>query len=349
MGRNKIVTGLDLGSGAIKIAVGQVYPDGELEIIAVNKNPSEGISKGTITNLEDAISSLSRALEKTEKLIGFPLESIDVGISGTGIISQESRGVVAIPRVAGEISKEDVKRVLEAAQTVATPPNYEILHVLPKNFIVDNQIGIKNPIGMIGVRLEVEAQIILDLSHQIKNLTYCLHRVGLDINRIIFSGIATTEAVLDRKQKELGVAVLDLGESTTHLIVYEEGDILTAKVLPIASRDITSSIAIALRSSLAVAEEIKLTYGNTDYKEIKKDEKINLKKFGQDLDQTFSKKELVRVIQTKCEEIFKMADKELSAINRRHKLPAGVILTGAGKIFLNCPASWVSQKALIAT
>ncbi len=329
MKNNRVIIGLDLGSGTIKIAVGELILT-DLEIIAAIDHPSAGISKGVITDLEEVVSSLSAALEKVERIVGFGLETVNVGISGLNLLSEESRGVVAISRAEGEIKKEDVSRALEAAQTIATPPNYEILHVIPKVFKVDNQIGIKDPVGMTGVRLEVEVQIILDLSRQIKNLIYCLHRTGLEIERIIFSALATAEAVLDKKQKDLGVAVLDLGESTTHLIVYEEGDILTAKVLPIGSRDITSAIAIALRSSIPTAEQVKLSLGTADFRKVKKNEKFDLKDFDESQDEQVSRYFLSKVITEKCEEIFKLADKELLSIGRSRKLPSGVILTGAG-------------------
>jgi len=349
MPSNKIITGLDLGSSTIKIAVGQVYQD-DLEIIGIFESPSEGISKGVIIDVEDVISSLSAALEKAERIIGFPIESVNVGISGTNILSQESRGVIAVSQADGEIRQEDVERVIEAAQTIATPPNYEIFHVLPRVYKVDNQIDIKNPVGMTGVRLEVEVQIILDLTRQIKNLIYCLHRVGLEIEKIIFSALAMAETFLDKKQKELGVAVFDIGGTISHLIVYEEGDILTAKVLPIGSRDITSSIAIALRSSISVAGAVKIAHGTSDYKRVKNSEKIDLKEFDEKLspskrslegisrfagsrearEEVFSRKSLAKVINEKCREIFKLADKELIAIGKSQKLPAGVILTGAG-------------------
>jgi len=329
MPSNKIITGLDLGSSTIKIAVGQVYQD-DLEIIGIFESPSEGISKGVIVDIEDVISSLSAALEKAERIIGFPIESVNVGISGTNILSQESRGVVAVSGSDGEIKSEDVGRAIEAAQTIATPPNYEIFHVLPRTFKVDNQTGIKNPVGMTGVRLEVEVQIILDLTRQIKNLIYCLHRVGLEIEKIVFSALAIAEAFLDKKQKELGVAVLDIGETISHLIVYEEGDILTAKTLSVGSRDITSSIAIALRSSIPVAEAVKIACGTSDYKRVKISEKIDLKEFDEKLEEIFSRRSLAKVVNEKCQGIFKLADKELIAIGRTRKLPAGVILTGAG-------------------
>jgi len=330
MKKNRVIVGLDIGSGAIKIAIGHIYPDNTLEVLTVVESPSEGMSKGIIMNPEDVISSLSMALEKAEKNYGYSLQSVNVGISGINITSQDSRGVISVSRPEGEILPEDVLRAIEAAKNVSSMPNYQILHALPYNFIVENQIDIKDPVGMTGHRLEVQVQIIFDLTRQIKNLTHCLHRAGLEIDSIVFSTLAVAEAVLDKKQKELGVAILDLGETTTHLLVYEDGYILKAKVLPIGSRDITGSIAIALRSSFSLAESVKINYGAADYKKIDKLEKIDLKEFDPRMRESFSRQQLAKIIQAKCQEIFEAADAELSAIGRSRKLPSGIVLTGAG-------------------
>jgi len=272
-----VVVGLDLGSGMIRIAVGTIDSSGDLKIIGAVESPSAGISKGVITSIEDAVSAISTCLERVERIVGVSLERVMVGISGAHIISQETKGVVAVSRADGEIGEDDVRRVLEAAQTIATPPNYEIIHVIPRFFTVDNQPSIKDPIGMTGVRLEVEAQIILGLSSQIKNLRKCLYRVGLVDEQLIFAPLACAEAVLNKRQKELGVAVINIGNTTTSFAVFEEGDVLTAKVLPVGSRHITADIAIGLRIPLDLAEAVKLNYGSSAPQLVKKHEQISLK------------------------------------------------------------------------
>jgi cell division protein FtsA len=326
-----IITGLDLGSGAIKIAVGS--PDvnsGELKIIGVAEGYSEGISKGVITSIEDAVSSISACLERAERIVGVSIDRAFVGISGVHIISQETKGVVAVSRADGEIREDDVNRVLEAAQTIATPPNYEIIHIIPRYFTVDNQPSIKDPIGMTGVRLEVEAQIILGLSSQIKSLRKCLYRIGLTDEQLVFAPIACAEAVLNKRQKELGVALVNIGNTTTSFAVFEEGDILTAKVLPVGSRHITSDIAIGLRIPLDLAEAVKLNYGSGAPHLIKKHEQVSLKELNGQENIVVSRKEVAEIIEARCEEVFKLVDKELKNINRSAKLPAGVVLTGGG-------------------
>jgi len=248
---DNIINGLDIGSAAIRIAVGQVTPEGEVKILGVAESRSEGVNKGIIIDLEDTVSSISTCLDKIEKVVGLPVNHAYIGISGAHIMSQESRGVIAVSRADGEIKKDDIERVLEVARSMATPPNYEILHTLPRSFIVDNQPNIKNPIGMTGVRIEAEAQIILGLNSQIKNLKKCLYRAGVAEEELVFTPLACSEAVLNKRQKELGVMVINIGSTTTSLAVFEEGDILLAKVLPVGARYITNDIAIGLRIPLA--------------------------------------------------------------------------------------------------
>ena len=261
-----IITGLDIGSSAIRVAVGQVTPSEgprtQIHIIGAVEVPSDGVHKGTITGIEDAVSSISKALEQGERMTGVPLSASWVGIAGHHVLVQESKGVIGVGRTDGEVRDEDVERALEAARTVARPTNYEILHVIPKGFTVDSQHGIKDPVGMNGIRLEVDAVIVQALSSQIKNLTKCIYRTGLDIEDLVYAPLAGSEVVTTPRQKELGVCVVNIGASTTTMIVFEEGDILHTAVLPIGSDHITNDIAIGLRTSLEVAEAVKVNYGS---------------------------------------------------------------------------------------
>lgn len=331
MAKETIITGLDIGSTTIRIVVGQVNPhDKKIHILGAADDTAEGVSKGSITSIEDAVSSISGALEKVERMTGIPVEHAYIGINGSHITSQDSHGVIAVSKADGEIREEDVERVIEAAQAVATPPNYEILHVIPRSFTVDNQKGIKDPIGMTGIRLEVDAQIVQGLSSQIKNLTKCIYRTGIDINDLVLGILASSEAVLTKKQKDLGVALLNIGGSTTSLLVFEEGDVLHTAILPVGSSHITNDIAIGLRTSIDLAEKIKLEYGSALPEEINKREEINLEELDSREEGMVSQKHVAEIIEARSEEIFKMADKELQKIDRSGLLPAGVILTGGG-------------------
>ncbi|MFA5076293.1 MAG: cell division protein FtsA [Patescibacteria group bacterium] len=333
MRKEEIITGLDIGSSAIRMVVGQRSPEQKLNIIAAAEVSAEGINKGTVVSIEEAVASISRCLEKTEKIAGVPIESIWVGISGSHIISQESKGVIAISRSDGEITDDDVDRSLEAARTVATPSNYEILHVIPKTFTIDGQSNIKDPVGMTGIRLEVDAQIIQGLTSQIKNLTKAVYRTGLDIEDLVLSILASAEAVLTNRQQELGVILVNIGAATTSVIVFEEGDVIHTVVLPIGSDHITNDIAIGLRVSIDTAERVKIEYGTALPKDLTKKDEINLAEMDPTVseeDAIVSKKYIGEIIEARVEEIFEKIDAELKKVEKSGSLPAGVVLIGGG-------------------
>jgi len=331
MRKSSLITGLDIGSTTIRLVVGERSREQDkLKIIGAIESPAQGISKGVVVSVEDAVSSISSALERIERMVGQPIEHAWVGISGSHIIAQESQGVVAVSKADGEIRAEDVERVIEAARAVATPPNYEILHVIPKSFTVDSQTGIKDPVGMTGIRLEVEAQIIQGLSAQIKNLTKCIYRTGLDIDDLVLSVLATAESVLTNRQKELGVVVVNIGCSTTSVAVFEEGDVLHTAVLPLGSEYITSDIAIELRLAIDTAEKIKIREGSCLPSNFRKQEELRYAEVGGVEEGAFSKKHVAEVIEARVEEIFEKVDKELKKIGKSGMLPAGAVLTGNG-------------------
>lgn len=331
MAQDEIITGLDVGSTTVRVVVGQKNEnDLKVHILGIAESPSEGISKGVINSIEDAVSSISSCLEKAERMTGIPIEHAFVGISGSHIISQDSHGVIAVAKADGEIKEDDVERAIEAAQTVATPPNYEILHVIPRSFTVDSQRGIKDPLGMTGIRLEVDAQIILGLSSQIKNLTKCIYRTSVDIDDLVLGVLAASEAILTKRQKELGVAIVNIGGSTTSLLVLEEGDVIHTAVLPLGSGHITNDIAIGLRTSIDVAEKVKLEFGSSLPGEIHKREEIDLSEVSSQETERVSRKHVAEIIEARLEEIFDLVEKELKKINRSGLLPAGIVLTGGG-------------------
>ncbi|MFH1890439.1 MAG: cell division protein FtsA [Candidatus Kuenenbacteria bacterium] len=329
--KEKFITGLDIGTAYVRAVTGQFnQQDGNFYIVGCGEVPSDGISKGIIVSIEDAVSSVTACLEQTERMIGSPVESVFAGISGLHIIAQESKGVITVSRANGEIREDDVERAIQAAQTVATPPNYEILHVIPKNFTIDNQLGIKDPVGMTGIRLEISTQIILGLSSQIKNLTKAVYRTGAEIDDLVLSILANAESVLTKRQKELGVVLVNIGESTTSFAVFEEGDLLATSVLPVGSNHITADIAIGLRTSLDVAEDIKLEYGQAVPDQISKKEEIVLSDFSDSEEESISLKYVSEIIEARTEEIFDLVDKELIKIDRSGLLPAGAVITGGG-------------------
>lgn len=329
--KDNLITGLDVGSNYIRIVVGEKpRNEAKIRIIGAVEGPSKGIAKGAVIDPDDAISAVSAVLEKAERMIGQPIGHAWVGINGSHIVTTESRGVVAVSKVNGEIREADVERVIENAKSVSAPPNYEILHVIPKSFSVDSQVGIKDPVGMTGIRLEVETQIIQGLSAQIKNLTNCIYRTGLEIDDLVLSILAASESILTNRQKDLGVAVINIGGRTTSLAVFEEGELLHTAVVPIGSDHITSDINLLFRISIDTAEKIKVREGSCLSKEFKRHDEVKFASIGGIEEGYFSKKQVAEVIEARVEEIFAHIDKELKKIGKSGLLPAGAVITGGG-------------------
>lgn len=330
MPRDALVTGIDLGSTMVRVVVGQANEEGALTLIGAAEQPSEGISKGGVTSIEDAVTAISTALERAERMVGQPIQHAVVSMNGSHITSQTAHGVVAVSRADNEIQDEDVERVIEAAQAVATPPNYELLHIIPRTFTVDDQHGIKDPVGMTGFRLEVDTEVIQALGSQLKNLTKCVYRTSVDIDDVVLGVLAASETVLTKRQRELGVVLVDLGGATTSVLVFEDGDVVHAKVLPFGSGLITNDIAIGLRTSIDIAERLKLEYGTALPEEVGKKEDIGLEDVGGPADEVVSRRQVAEIIEARLEELLKLVDKELQSIDRSGTLPAGVVFIGGG-------------------
>ncbi|MBI3256090.1 MAG: cell division protein FtsA, partial [Candidatus Andersenbacteria bacterium] len=264
-----------------------------------------------------------------ERISGVPIERAYVSVNGAHISSQNSKGVIAVSRADGEITPDDVARVINAAQAISMPNNREILHVLPQNFIVDGQEYIHDPVGMTGVRLEVEAHIIEGSAPFIKNLAKVVNQAGVHVEDFVFAPLAAASAVLEKRQKELGVVLVDLGAGTTSMAVYEENRLLHTAVLPLGSSHITNDIAIGLRTSIDIAEAIKMEHGTALADEVKASETIVVEGDGTEVE-SVSRKEVANIISARLEEIFLFVDRELKRINRSGLLPAGVVLTGGG-------------------
>ena len=336
--KDNIIAGLDIGSTFIRLVVGQKIAgptEDELQIIGVVSVPTAGVSRGIVNSIEETTSSISACLEKAERLVGVPISRVWVGINDPHIKCERSKGVVAVGRSDGEISEADVTRAIEAAQTLAVPVNYEILHVIPIKFSVDNQADIKDPIGMTGIRLEVETLIVQGLSTQIKNLTKAIYRTGLEIEDLVLSPLAAAEAVLSSKQKELGVALVNLGSSTTSLAVYEERNLIHTAILPIGAEHITADIAIGLRCPINLAERIKREYGEATPEDLSKKDEVDISQLVREEEVNddisfISRKYVAEIINARVDEVFEKVDNEFKKIDRSGMLPAGVIFVGGG-------------------
>ncbi len=330
MPKHRIIAGLDIGNSKIRAAVAVMDEEStQPNIIGVGVSPSGGLRKGNVIDVEEMVANVSSALEDAERMAGEPIHAVFLGISGDHISSMDSKGVIAISHTGNEIIEDDVDRVLEAAQAVAIPNNRRILRIIPKNFTVDEQMGIKYPVGMTGIRLEVLAHLVTGLVPAVKNIEKCVHQAGVDINDIIPCGLAAAEAVLTKRQKELGVVVIDIGCGGTNVSVFEEGTVLHSASLPVGGDNVTNDIAIGLRTSIDTAEKIKIEYGSCIPEDIHDRETIDLSLLSKIDTQTVSKKQLAEIIQARYHEIFAMVKDELAKVQRDGMLPAGAILCGA--------------------
>jgi cell division protein FtsA len=281
--------------------------------------------------MEETISAINKSKEEAERIAGVPVEHAFVSINGKHIASQFSQGVVAVSRADGEISEEDINRVISAAQAISVPNNKEIINVIPCGYTIDRQDMIKYPVGMNGVRLEVNALLVQGAAHFIKNLQKCVEqRCGMDIDDLVFAPMAATKAVVTRRQKELGVVVVDMGKETTGITVYEDGNILGAKVIPVGAGHITNDVAIGLRTSIDVAEKIKLGYGNAIATDVDQREEIDLSEIDTNEEGIFRRRYVAEIIEARVEEIFALVDEELKKLDKSGMLPAGVVITGGG-------------------
>lgn len=330
MAKERVLASLDIGSSKIRtvVAVSDSAEGGSVpSIIGVGLSPSLGMRKGHVIDIEETIHNIISALEDAERMAGVPINHVFVGMSGAHIESFDSRGVIAIS--GAEITVDDVARVLEAAQAVSIPSNRRILHIEPKSYSVDEQRGIKNPVGMTGIRLEVEAHIITGQIQHVKNIEKCIDQAGVDIDALVPSTIAISEAVLTKRQKELGVVTIDIGAGSTSMAVFEEGTILHSICLPVGGENVTNDIAIGLRTSIDTAEKIKIEFGSVLPQEIQEREMIDLSTVSKMDTQTVSKKYMAEIMQARYYEIFSMVKEELKSVGRDGLLPAGALLTGA--------------------
>ncbi|MFH1284762.1 MAG: cell division protein FtsA [Candidatus Peregrinibacteria bacterium] len=331
MARSKIVASLDIGSSKIRTVVGvQEEQSSVPNIIGVGIAPSTGLRKGSVIDVEETINSISSSLEDAERMAGEPINHVFLGLGGNHIESLNSKGVIAVAQNQNEISEDDVDRVLEAAQAVTIPSNRRILRIVPKTFTVDEQKGIKYPVGMMGIRLEVETHIVTGFDPAIKNLEKCVLQSGVDIDDIIPNSLAPAEAVLSKRQKELGVIVIDIGCGGTAVSVFEDGAILHTAVIPVGGENVTNDVAIGLRTSIDTAEKVKIEYGSTLPEDVNDRETIDLSLISKIDTHLVSKKQVVEIIQARYNEIFLLVKDELAKIHRDGMLPAGAILTGAG-------------------
>ena len=326
MNSNEIYVSLDIGTSSVKVIIGEMVKD-SLNIIGVGNVPSEGLRKGSIVDIDETVHSIRRAIEQAERMIGMDIRQVIVGITGNHIMLQPSHGVVAVSSENREISDEDIARVIDAAQVVSVPPEREIIDVIPKQFIVDGLDEINDPRGMIGVRLEMEGTIITGSKTILHNVLRCVEKAGLDILDITLQPLAAGSFALSKDEKDLGVALIDIGGGSTTIAFFEHGGLKFTTVLPIGGDHITKDISIGLRTSSEDAENIKVKYGCAFYDLASEDEVFSVSIIGSDQHQQFNQLEISDIIEARMEEIFELILVELHRLGVKD-LPGGFVLTG---------------------
>ena len=326
MNSNEIYVSLDIGTSSVKVIIGEMVKD-SLNIIGVGNVPSEGLRKGSIVDIDETVHSIRRAIEQAERMIGMDIRQVIVGITGNHIMLQPSHGVVAVSSENREISDEDIARVIDAAQVVSVPPEREIIDVIPKQFIVDGLDEINDPRGMIGVRLEMEGTIITGSKTILHNVLRCVEKAGLEILDITLQPLAAGSFALSKDEKDLGVALIDIGGGSTTIAFFEHGGLKYTTVLPIGGDHITKDISIGLRTSSEDAENIKMKYGYAFYDHASEDEVFSVSIIGSDQQQQFNQLEISDIIEARMEEIFELILVDLHHLGVKD-LPGGFVLTG---------------------
>ncbi len=327
--KGKVLVGLDIGTTKTCAVVGEITQAG-IDIICAGSCPSEGIRRGVVVNIESAVASIKKAVDEAEKMSGCSIRSVYVGIAGTHIKGQNSLGIVAVKE--REIDEEDMRNAIEAAKAIAVPLDREILHSLPQSYVVDEQDGVRYPVGISGVRLEAKVHIVTAAVTSIQNTVNAVTRVGLDINELILDQLAASEAVLSADEKDLGVALLDIGGETTNIAIFTEGSIKHTAVLPVGGNYVTSDIAKGLRTPIVDAENIKRKCGCAYLPLIPKDENIEVPSVGGREPREVSRHILGRIIEARMEEILRMSYKEIVKAGHEDSLAAGIVLTGGTSI-----------------
>lgn len=338
MSHSKIISGIDIGTSKITTIIGQ-YTDTQdkFNIIAVSSIPALGFRKGQIVNIEQASSTIVQSIESAERMAGFQINSASVCLSAPHIESTNSHGVVAISNPNAEIDKNDIDRVVEAAKAISIPAGKEIIHIIPIRYTVDGQEGVVDPVGMNGVRLEVEAHIILASSPSLKNLKKCLEEIGIKIDQLVYSGLATAKSALTETEKELGVALVDMGSSITTITIFNEGAPVFSSVIPVGAGNVTNDLAIGLRFSLEDAEKIKLKLDKiTESKKYEDEIELSNFEIKSDDNRKVSVQTAINgIIKPRLEEIFHLIYEKIESSGFHQTIPAGIVLTGGGAQTIN--------------
>lgn len=324
------IVGLDVGTTKVTAIVAEIVDDKDVHVIGIGHAPSRGLKKGVVVNIDQTTRAIAQAVAEAEKMADLIIDYVYVGVAGAHIQSFNSKGVVAISGDDRDITQADVNRAIEAAKTVAIPPNREIIHILPRHFTVDDEQGIRDPVGMSGVRLEVDCHIVMGAVTSVQNLMKAANRAQLDVANIVLEPVASAEAVLTEDEKELGVCLVDIGGGTTDVAIFNSGSIIHSHVIPVGGNHVTNDVAVGLRTTSARAEELKIKYGASRVDLVDPQRTMEVVNAGGDESRTVSVSSLVDIIEPRIEEMFALVGDQIQKSGCYHFLPAGVVITGGG-------------------
>lgn len=328
MEREAVLVAIDVGTSKVVTLIGEVTNDGVVTVIGKGAPPASGLKKGVVINIDQTVSSIRSAREQAERLSGYRVESAIVAVGGNHVESQNSRGAVAVSGPRREVTHEDIERATEVARAVTIPSNREVLHVLPRGFVVDGQEGVQDPLGMSAVRLEVETHIVHAGATAVQNLTKCVQRAEIRIDELVAAALASGDAVLTETERDLGVAVADFGAGTIDLALFVDGSPFHTAVLPLGGNNVTNDVAIGLKTSLVAAEELKIQYGTADPSAVDENEEVTVEAIGDAGGRSASRLELAQIIEARMREVFEKIGQEIERAGSTGKLPAGLVLTG---------------------
>lgn len=329
-----LIVGLDIGTSKISALVGEVGADGQIEVVGIGAHPSRGLKRGVVVHIDETVRSIQRAVEEAELMAGCQIRSAYTGIAGSHIRSLNSHGIVAIQNQ--EVVQADVDRVIDAARAVAIPADQKIIHIIPQEFIIDNQEGIREPIGMSGVRLEAKVHMVTGAVSAAQNIVKCVQRCGLEVTDIILEQLASSYSVLTEDEKELGVCLIDIGGGTTDIAIFTNGAIRHTAVIPIAGDQVTNDIAVALRTPTPAAEEIKVKYGSVLVNMASTDEYIEVPSMAERPGRRITKRALAEVVEPRYEELFNLVKAELRRSGFENLIAAGIVVTGGAANVAGC-------------
>src|SRR5947207_10916499 len=332
MAEQTVLVSIDVGTTKVCVLIGEVSRAGGIDIIGFGRAPSDGLRKGVVIDIDRTVQSVTAAVEAAERLSGFKVRSAFVGISGNHISSQNSRGMVAVSGHHRDVAREDTLRAIEAARAVSIPNTREILHVIPRGYVVDGQEGVRDPIGMSAVRLEVETHIVTASQSSVTNLTKCVQRAGVEIDELVLAPLATAEATLGDEDRELGVCLADIGGDTTDIAIFQDGSISHCATIPRGGRSVTADLGIVLRVTPEAAESLKFRYGSAVPMNVDPDEVLQVTSIGEDASHGVTRRHIAEIVESRVTEIFKFIGAEIEAAGATNRLQAGLVLTGGGSL-----------------